>query len=223
MRRLALLLCTVIAGSAVLAAGAATPKLSPGDVAAVRGLGAAAIRLTQQLTPGVRASLTELSSEYRTGCGAKYDGETTAHKQLIGMQVLVMGYIQAVKDGLPLYDGFAARVARTTVSSPLLRNAQKGAAIERTEGALFGKIHLDGVCSEIARLAGSGYKRTYSLDWLTRIERQVGADTALERKADRMIHASRPALAAAGLTQAQAKLLMDAETGDVFGVILGIQ
>ncbi|MGZ4385493.1 MAG: hypothetical protein ACXVZO_01070 [Gaiellaceae bacterium] len=220
-RSLTLILVLALLGSLPLAASAAQPKLSTVDRAAITHIYTAVSALNPQLLVKAKKALSGVTGEYTRGCKPAYANETQAHKQAISNALVTMTYLRFVKLGYPLWASFARWVEGVKVSHPLLQQAKRALPIERSQGAKVAGIRFD-VCGSVRELAVGKFSDAAFGSWATRLMASSGADEKTGKKADAMIHASRPVLLAFGLTSKQAKLMADSETGDIFSVMLGI-
>lgn len=209
----------LLIGLVPLCAAAAQPGLSAADRSAVRSIHASAASLRPKLVAKANAAVAAVRRDF-TACKAKYEG--SPQQATIANVLKWMAYMRSIPLGFPQWAAFERGAMARTVTSPLLVRARQTLAWELQQLGGFSRMRFD-VCSELELLATTDFSQKALAAWADEIR---GGTTKAERRlADKMdarVRASLPALRAAGLTSAQAKLVLDSETGTIFAVIFGL-
>jgi hypothetical protein len=208
----------VAVGAAVVLSVPALAALSPRDKAGAKTAFAGATLLHRQLV----AKRTEAAREvaFQLGpCRAKYQ-PTQADQQtrlnlLLGLEVLR----QLQHNGIEQYAAFVAKQQKRTFSDPRLKAAQKALAAELAGARKLVAVPIT-MCADLETFSQQNYSQAALEAWARAIDSQAGLSEAAAARVDARVRASRAALLQAGLTAKAAKLVLDAETGDIFATVL---
>jgi hypothetical protein len=204
----------VAAVLAVPALGALTPK----DEAAVKA-GLANAKLLQKQLTGLRTEAAREAAFQLGPCRAKYqpteDDQQVRLNQLLGLEVLR----QLQHNGLPFYATFIRKQQRQALSDARLKTAQRALASELATARKLIAVPIT-MCADLDSFAQQNYSQAALEAWARAIDAQAGVSEAAALRIDARVKASRRALLQAGLTAKTARLVLDAETGDIFADVL---
>jgi len=209
-----LILPVAALATAVVLAVPALGALSPKDKAAVKAGLVGATLLQKQLV----ALRTDAAREvaFQLGpCRAKYqptqDDQKARLNQLLGLEVL-----RALqRNGIEHYAAFIRKQQKPKLADPRLKAAQKALAAELAGARKLVAVPVT-ICADLETFSQQNYSAPALEAWAKAIDSQAGLSESAALKLDARVRASRAALLRAGLTAKAAKLVLDAETGDVF-------
>jgi hypothetical protein len=212
------MLCSAAIAVAAALAVPAFAALTPKDEAAVKASLANAKLLQKQLS-GLRTEAAREAAFQLGPCRAKYqptaDDQQVRLNQLLGLEVLR----QLQHNGLAFYATFIRKQQRQAVTDPRLKAAQKALGSELATARKLIAVPIT-MCADLDSFAQQNYSQAALEAWARAIDTQAGVSEAAALRIDARVKASRAALLQAGLTAKMAKLVLDAETGDVFADVL---
>jgi hypothetical protein len=208
----------VTAGAAAVLAVPALGALSPRDKAAAKAALAGATLLQKQLL-GMRTEAAREVAFQLGPCRAKYQ-PTQADQQtrlnlLLGLEVLR----QLQHNGIEQYAAFIGKQQKRTLTDARLKAAQKALPAELASARKLVAVPIT-MCADLETFAQQNYSQAALEAWARAIDSQAGLSEAAATKMDARVKASRAALLQAGLTARATKLVLDAETGDIFANVL---
>jgi hypothetical protein len=148
-------------------------------------------------------------------CRAGFQPSGTEKQRRLNQLIALEGIRQLQHDGLADYETFAATALALRFSDGRLRTAQAAVALELEAARKLTRVPVT-PCLDLRAFARGGYSADALTSWAKRIDTKAGVSEQDGTAADALVRKSRPALLAAGLAPANAKLVLDAETGDVF-------
>jgi hypothetical protein len=222
-----LLVALLAAAAALAVASAALGALGAGDKRAVKaGLaGAKALQLklagdpTNPPRDSMRIDAARDLGFQEAQCLGLYkpstpDGQRIA-STLLGLETLRI----LQRNGFGLYETFVAKQRAQKLTDARLRTAQRALGAELAAARKLTSVDVF-VCNDLRDLAKHDFSEQWLTDWAKAIDKKAGVDEAAMARTDKLVRASLPALRSAGLNAANAKLLLDAETGDIFADVL---
>jgi hypothetical protein len=208
----------VTAGAAAVLAVPALGALSPRDKAAAKAALAGATLLQKQLL-GMRTEAAREVAFQLGPCRAKYqptqDDQQARLNQLLGLEVLR----QLQHNGIEQYAAFIGKQQKRTLTDARLKAAQKALPAELASARKLVAVPIT-MCADLETFAQQNYSQAALEAWARAIDSQAGLSEAAATKMDARVKASRAALLQAGLTARATKLVLDAETGDIFANVL---
>jgi hypothetical protein len=192
--------------------------LNGGDRALVHRELVGATTLKAQIRKAVPGAAVKVATAFGA-CKDSYANLPAAAQKTV---VAIVGwnvYRQTVRDGMPAYARFARSVTAGHPADKRLHTAIAGVKAELAQGRAFAAVPVD-ICADLVVAKAAGFPADILKTLLDDLLGKAHLTQRQSDAADALVHASRPAVVAAGLTGTQATALLHAEDASIFGDVV---